>query len=49
MKKLEILLVIALSWGLGIYTNDCTFAVFMTVFSIPMLCEKKNKRRVKYE
>lgn len=46
MNKSTSILIIVLSWIIGISQQDCTFSAVITMFLLPGIFERKNKRRV---
>ena len=44
MNKSTSILIIVLSWIIGISQQDCTFAVVVSLFLVPELFRKKDER-----
>lgn len=47
MNKAVIIFMIVLSLVIGIMGGDCTFSIVMSLFLLPEVLERKNKRSVK--
>ena len=47
MNKGKYILILIIAYTIGIFENDCTFAVVMSLFLLPAIFERKEKRNAK--
>lgn len=45
MNKGKYILILIMAYIIGIFENDCTFAVALSVFLLPAIFERKEKNK----